>query len=173
MNVLGRWAKPILVGQLVTLRPLDASDTDAMWEMVNDPLGNDLTATTSRFTYDQIEAWCSSRIDQDERLDLAIVENSTGLFAGEVVLNEFDVRTNSVNFRISLRAPAWFGRGLGTEAIQLIVDHALRTLEVSALKLEVLERNERARWVYEKVGFRESGEFVDDDESWIRMELNR
>lgn len=85
----GRWHKPTLAGELVTLRPIVIGDATAMWELVQDPEGNDLTDTTASFTFEQIRDWCSNRAEQDERLDLAIVENATGEFAGEAVLNEY------------------------------------------------------------------------------------
>jgi RimJ/RimL family protein N-acetyltransferase len=167
--VTPRWSKPVLVGELVTLRPTRGTDADAMWEMVNDPEGNDLTATTADFTRDQIDAWCASRAEQDERLDLAIVENATGEVAGEAVLNEYDAARDAANFRIALRGPAWYGRGLGSEATRLLLDHGLRTMRLSAITLAVLARNPRARRAYEKAGFRVTGHHPEDGEEWVDM----
>lgn len=171
MTVDGRWLKPTLVGELVTLRPINAGDVDVMWEMVNDPVGLDLTATTSTFTFDQIRAWCESRQFQDQRLDLAVVDNESGEVVGEVVLNEFDPQTESSNFRIALRGERWFGRGFGTEATRLIVEHGLRAVDLRSIHLGVLMRNPRAVRTYEKVGFRRVKVEVDDGETWIEMEI--
>ena len=148
-----RWSKPTLSGDLVTLRPMVAGDADAMWEATNDPEGNDLTHTTATFVYDDIVTWCATRADQDERLDLAIVENATGEVAGEAVLNEYDAEHDSANFRIGLRGPAWYGRGLGSEATRLIVGHGLDTIGLARITLTVLARNPRAQRAYEKAGF--------------------
>ena len=144
-----------------------------MWEMVNDPEGNDLTGTSAEFTYDQIEQWCVSRNEQDERVDLAIIENSTGEYAGEAVLNEYRVDQNSANFRIALRGPAWYGRGLGTEATALIVEHGLSTIGLDRITLDVLARNPRAVRAYEKAGFVRTGTMVEDGEEWVLMEISR
>lgn len=171
MRATGRWHKPTLTGELVTLRPVSIDDIDAMWEMVNDPEGNDLTDTTATFTYEQVREWCSTRSDQDERLDLAIVENATGECAGEAVLNEYDAERQSANFRIALRGPAWYGRGLGTEATRLIVDHGLATVGLRSITLGVLARNPRAQRAYEKAGFRRTGETIEDGNSWVQMEI--
>lgn len=168
---MGRWDKPTIEGVLVTLRPLAAADTAAVWEMVRDPEGNDLTATTAEFVYEQIAAWCASRATVADRLDLAIIERATGQFAGEVVLNEFDAATNSANFRIALRGPAWYGRGLGGEATQLIVAHGLRTVGLDRITLTVLARNPRARRAYETAGFVVSEEFEEDGEAWVGMAI--
>jgi RimJ/RimL family protein N-acetyltransferase len=169
VGVSARWHKPTLVGELVTLRPVSVEDADAMWEMVNDPEGKELTDTTATFTYEQIRDWCSSRPDEDERLDLAIVENATGDYVGEAVLNEYDADRDSANFRIALRGPAWYGRGLGTEATRLIVDHGLGAIGLRAITLSVLAVNPRAIRAYEKARFRRTGETIEDGKAWVEM----
>jgi RimJ/RimL family protein N-acetyltransferase len=171
MTVRGRWAKPTIPGRSVTLRPVTVDDADAAQEMIDDPEGTDLTATTATFSIEVLRDWYASRGDVDERLDLAIVENATGEFAGEVVLNEYDAERNSANFRIALRGPAWYGRGLGTEATELIVGHGLDAIGLDAITLGVLARNPRARRAYEKAGFRVTREHEDGGEVWIEMEI--
>jgi RimJ/RimL family protein N-acetyltransferase len=151
--------KPVIEGTLVRLRPFVPTDISPAWEMVNDPVGNRLTATTEQFDYDQIRRWYESRNGQPLRLDLAIEERATGDFAGEVVLNAYDQTTESCSFRISLRGPAWFGRGLGTEATSLIIDYGFGQLGLERIDLEVLAENGRARRAYEKVGFVETGRY--------------
>ncbi len=166
---LGRWAKPTLHGTLVTLRPMAATDADMLWELVNDPEGNDLTATTAEFTRAQIEAWCASRAECRERIDLVIIERATGEPVGEAVLNEYDPASEECNFRIALRGPAWYGRGLGGEATRLIVEHGLGTVGLRRITLSVLRRNPRAIRSYEKAGFTITGEWAEDGEEWVGM----
>lgn len=101
----------------------------------------------------------------------AIVERATGAFAGEAVLNEFDAELNSASFRISLRGPDWFGRGLGTEATRLMVTHGLEVVGLDHIDLEVLARNPRARRVYERVGFVPIEELPEDGEDWVVMRI--
>jgi len=168
-----RWSKPTLVGELVTLRPMTVDDADAVWETVNDPEGNDLTATSATFTYEQIREWCAGRSGADERLDLAIVENATGEYAGEAVLDEYDAAAETANFRISLRGPAWYGRGLGAEATRLIVDHGLHTIGLRSITLSVLARNPRAVRAYEKAGFHGTGETIEDGEASVHMAVGQ
>ena len=170
--VTGRWAKPTIVGELVTVRPFLDEDIDAIWEMMQDPEGNDLTATDEVFDFDQIAEWYRTRNDADGRLDLAIVENATGQWAGEVALNEYDEEAESCSFRTSLRGPAWFGRGLGTEATTLILNHGFDQVGLRTITLEVLARNPRAKRAYEKAGFRETRRFEEDGEDWVEMQID-
>ncbi|WP_062072419.1 GNAT family N-acetyltransferase [Demequina sediminicola] len=180
---LGVWAKPTLAGSVVTLRPYGAdgaqarTDADWVWEMLHDPEGQDLTATTATFTREQIDAWVASRASAPERLDLVIVENATGEPAGEVVLNE-PVRSDAgapaaANYRIALRGPAWYGRGLGTHAGALVVAHALGPMGLERLTLDVLARNPRAMRSYARLGFVETGRYAEDGEEWVTMEVSR
>lgn len=173
---LGVWVKPVLSGTLVRLRPYCDSDADAVWEMVHDAEGNDLTATTADFTRPQIDAWVASRASAPGRLDLVIEEVATGEFAGEVVLNDVVGPADSpvsANFRIALRGPAWYGRGLGSEATGLITSYAFEAIGLERLTLEVLARNTRAQRAYAKAGFVETERYDEDGEVWVRMELTR
>lgn len=169
----GRWANPVLVGERVTLRPVTAADADGLWQLVHDPEGTDLTATTATFTRDQIDVWCASRAEQDGRLDLAVVDHETGEYAGEVVLDEHDAETGSANLRIALHGPAGIGRGLGSETTRLLVDHGLRTIGLERITLRVLAGNPRARRVYEKAGFRTTRTYVEGGEDWVEVEVRR
>ena len=51
----------------------------------------------------------------------------SGECLGEVVLNELDESDASTNFRIAL-APGAPGRGIGTEATTVVLDHAVAAL---------------------------------------------
>lgn len=167
------WAAPTLAGERVTLRPVRVEDADALWEMVNDPEGRDLTATTATILREQSDAWYASRGEAAGRLDLAIVENASGEVAGEAVLNEHDPVAASANFRIALRGPAYYGRGLGGEATRLLVAHGLEVLGLERITLTVLARNPRAVAAYVRAGFTESGRYAEDGEEWVEMEVRR
>ena len=173
MSSLSPWDKPTLVGSVVTLRPYAPGDVEGVWEMINDPEGNDLTGTTATFTRAQIEDWVATRPTAHERLDLVVVENATGEYAGEVVLNDFDAARRSANFRIALRGPGWYGRGLGGEATALIVRHAFEAIGLDAIVLDVRADNPRAIRAYEKAGFVEMGRSEDEGCTWVDMELTR
>lgn len=151
--------KPTLQGRLVTLRPIVATDAAAMFADLADAEGRRLTGTHATFTREQIDAWAATRASQPDRLDLAVVDRSDGTWAGEVVINDWDEDNRSCGFRIAL-GPAARGRGFGTEATRLLLDHVFDTLDdppVHRVELEVYSMNPRAIAVYERVGFRREG----------------
>ncbi|WP_240322708.1 GNAT family N-acetyltransferase [Austwickia chelonae] len=81
-----------------------------------------------------------------------MIDNTTGHLVGEVVLNEWDEDNESCGFRTLIGA-AGRGRGLGTEATRLVVEHGLTTMGMHRITPEVYDFNPRARHVYEKIGF--------------------
>src|SRR6202042_2579830 len=89
---------------------------------------------------------------QPDRLDLAVVDKASGECAGEGVLNGWDKGNHSCNFR-TLIGPGGRDRGLGTEALRLIVGYGFEQLGLHRISLEVYAFNPRARHVYEKAGF--------------------
>ena len=151
--------KPTLTGERVLLRPMTADDAQYMWADIDDAETTRLTGSHGTFTRDQIERWCATRGEQDDRLDLAVIDRSTGAWAGEVVINEWDEDNRACSFRIAL-GPGGRDRGLGTEATRLIVDYVFDVIDeppVHRLALAVHDFNPRAQAVYEKVGFRREG----------------
>ncbi|HEY3438761.1 MAG TPA: GNAT family protein [Actinotalea sp.] len=147
--------KPVLRGEMVILRPITAADADAMWEMVNDPEGMRMTGTTSTFSRGEIDSWCATISEEQDRLDLAITHRSDE-YLGEIVLNEIDLHDRSANLRLVLR-PGQRGRGFGGEAISLVLAHAFSEapdgLGLHRVSLDVLSINPRARMLYESLGF--------------------
>jgi RimJ/RimL family protein N-acetyltransferase len=153
--------KPTLFGQRATLRPFTAADIDRMGPILADP--DVLRLTGSVPTSEEAERrsvqldgatrrWYETRADQADRLDLAVADAETGTCVGEVVLNELDGADASCNFRI-LIGPGGRGRGIGTEATRMILDHAFGTTGLNRIALEVYAFNPRARHVYERCGF--------------------
>jgi RimJ/RimL family protein N-acetyltransferase/predicted SprT family Zn-dependent metalloprotease len=164
---------PALHGVLVNLVQLDLSFIEPYLEMLADPEGRRLTTTKKVFSRTQIVDWLSTRQNTQGRSDWAITENGTGQFAGEIVLHEFDEKKNSMNLRIALRGPQWFGRGLGGEAIQLVLEHVFNETKLSKVTLEVLTENARAIGAYEKSGFQPGREFSEGKHRFLRMTCDR
>lgn len=90
---------------------------------------------------------------------------------GLVSLTNIDHLNQSAVLHIMIGDTARQGKGMGTFAVKAMLDHAFQNLNLHRVELKALTSNERARHVYEKVGFvREgilrkavykNGEFVD------------
>jgi RimJ/RimL family protein N-acetyltransferase len=73
----------------VLLRPVTREDAPGLVELLHDPEVRRLTGAHGPVrpgALERAEDWYSSRADADDRLYLAIVDQATGEFVGEVVL---------------------------------------------------------------------------------------
>lgn len=165
--------KPALIGDLVLLRPVAAADASGLYSCDEETLR--LTGSHHRaHSLADLEQWYATRGAHDDRLDLSIIEQATGEWAGEVVLNELNADNESCGFRILLQGPRFYGRGLGTEASRLVLDYAFGVVGVHRVELQVYDFNPRARHVYEKLGFVHEGTMRDAlrwDGQWIDCHL--
>jgi RimJ/RimL family protein N-acetyltransferase len=161
--------KPTLAGERVVLRPFVDDDLATFREAMADPEVARLTGSPAGdVDEERLRAWYGSRNSQADRLDLAVVDRATGACVGEVVLNNWDPPNRNCNFRTLLGA-AGRDRGLGTEAVRLIVGHGFERLGLHRISLEVFAFNPRARRVYEKVGFVAEGvlrQVLRDGDGW-------
>lgn len=173
---------PVLHGELVRLRPIEARDADRLWQAVQDPEGMRLTGTTETFTREQIDKWATVVSDRPGRFDWAIVPAAmrdgvpiSDELIGEIVLNDVDPVARSANLRLQM-LPNYRGRGYGSEAIEEVLRFAfsggpgshgasaskdlgdpdgseVRGLGLHRLSLDVLSINMRAKALYESLGF--------------------
>ncbi|WP_255509980.1 GNAT family N-acetyltransferase [Micromonospora sp. AP08] len=163
--------KPTLTGDRVLLRPFVDDDLAAFEEILADPEVARLTGSPPGEGLEpaRLRAWYGTRNSQQDRLDLAVVDRATGACVGEVVLNEWDRHNDSCNFR-TLIGPAGRDRGLGTEAVRLVVGYGFEQLGLHRIGLEVFAFNPRARRAYEKVGFVAEGtlrQVLRDGDGWV------
>jgi len=156
--------KPTLAGDLVTLRPIQAEDADIIDAIIRHD--EDIARLTGSIhsSADEPEGLPLARLreiygswaEADDRLVLAVIDGSTGDLVGEVVLNEWDEGNRSCSFRTLIGADGR-GRGLGTEATRLIVEHGLTTMGLHRISLEVYDFNPRGAVRLREVGFAHEG----------------
>jgi len=164
--------KPDLAGERVLLRPLGPEHVDDLLVALTDPELLRLTGTHATFSRQQIEQHCATRAEQRDRLDYAVLQRDSGRFIGDLAITDLDADNRSCGFRIALLTEV-AGRGLGTEATRLIVDHVL-AVGVHRIALEVYLFNPRARRMYQKVGFVPEGTLRDAlywDGQWVDAEV--
>lgn len=162
---------PHLRGEKVELVQLDSRFFAEVFRAVNNPETMALTATSKTFTRDQIADWLDTRPRTKDRLDWAILHQ--GEYAGEIVLNELRPEKNSMNLRIALADSRFFSKGLGSEALGLVVDYAFDSMVLDKITLEVLVDNLRAIGAYKKIGFVAGREFSEGKLRFLRMSLSK
>lgn len=172
---------PVLHGEMMRLRPVEARDADKLWEAVQDPEGLRMTGTTATFTRTQIGEWAATVADREGRYDWAVTPGAvrdgelvSDELIGEIVLNDLDPVARSASLRLQM-LPDYRGRGYGREAIEQVLRFAFvgtsedRGPRLHRVSLDVLSINPRAKALYGSLGFVEEGRLRDvyrDGDSW-------
>jgi RimJ/RimL family protein N-acetyltransferase len=77
-------------------------------------------------------------------------------FIGHIRLHSFAPHDKRAALAIGIESPAHLGKGLGTEAVKLVLGHAFAS-GLHRVSLRVLAKNHRAIACYRKCGFIEEG----------------
>ncbi len=157
------------------LRPFNMDqDAPALREMLEDPEVLKLTGSYhdpkdmpewDASAEARFRNWYGTRNDQTDRLDLAVVDKTSGRCVGEVVFNEWSEPNRSCNFR-TIIGPRGRDRGLGTEATRMFVGYGFEQLGLHRIRLDVINFNLRGRRVYDKVGFVTEG-VLREEHRWV------
>jgi len=148
------WFPEILDGRLVTLRRHVPENLAAFRRWYADPE----IARLARYQQtpmrpEEIERFFAARAMGPEALSMAVHERSTNRLIGTCAFSQLDGDNGSALYHITIGEPDAWGHGYGTEATQLMVDHALGALGLHRIALFVFEFNERAIRAYRRCGF--------------------
>lgn len=139
------------------LVPMGPEHFDGVWAMLADSEVMRLTATRATFTEQAIRDNLAALPNRADRADWAVLRKADERYLGEVVLNEFDVENESMNFRIALFGADVLGKGYGTQATEAVVSYGFDAVGLHRIELGVYAFNPRAQRAYEKAGFVREG----------------
>jgi RimJ/RimL family protein N-acetyltransferase len=152
------WHPPTIEGRLVVLRRHRPDDMAALVRWYSDPEVGRLTRyQVEPMTGPEIERFFKSRLLSPDALAYAIEEQAGGRLVGFTTFSALDPDNGSVLFHITIGERDAWGQGLGTEATELMLEHAFERLGLHRVGLSVFDFNQRAMRAYEKAGFREEG----------------
>ena len=152
------WHPPQIVGRLVALRRPAPADLSSVVRWYRDPEIARLTRyQTRQMSQPEIERFFQVRMLAPDALAYSIVELPERRLIGFTTFSALDGDNGSVMFHITIGERDAWGRGLGTEATQLMLHHAFERLGLHRVGLTVFSYNTRAIRAYEKAGFRVEG----------------
>jgi RimJ/RimL family protein N-acetyltransferase len=102
---------------------------------------------------DEIRRFFEARVIGPESLAMAIHIRATDRLIGTCALSQLDADNGSVLYHITIGERDAWGRGYGTEATRLMLDHTFGTLHLHRVSLAVFAFNERAIRSYRRAGF--------------------
>ncbi len=150
----------MLQGSTIVLRPFQTADWERSVRWRNDLQVKGLSMMHPFPVYDELErAWYEARTTQatDRAVYFSIVEKEEGEHIGFIWLHSINWVSRTCRLAIVIGGEAKRGRGHGTEAMRLIMQHAFGMMNLRKITLEVVAFNTAAIHVYEKVGFVHEG----------------
>ena len=149
----------MLKGEKVTLRSLVRQDLPRLCEFNNDVEvelagGGDPPIPQ---TLERLQAQFDQDIAKGGRDGSAFAIEADGKFIGQCALFNFNETAQTCELGITIGDRAYWGRGFGREAINLLLDHGFRLRNFRKIYLTVNGNNERAYRSYRACGFVEEG----------------
>lgn len=150
---------PYLIGENIYLRIITEADLTLRYrDWFNDAevcKGN----SHHRFpNYEEdMRTYYERIIKSRENLILAICDKVTDLHIGNVSLQDINPVNRSAEFAIVIGDKNYWGKGVGTEAMRLIVSHGFRELNLNRIELGTFDDNIGMEKLAMKNGFKKEG----------------
>ena len=148
------WFPESLAGTSVVLRRHVPANIRAFQRWYADPEVVRLTRyQDGPMRPDEIERFFAARALGVDSLAMAIHVAADDRLIGTCALSQLDADNGSALFHITIGEKDAWGRGYGTEATRLMIDHAFGGLGLHRIALTVFSFNERAIRSYRSCGF--------------------
>lgn len=140
--------QPVLVGPLLELRPLEAGDFEALFQVASDPLIWEQHPERDRYQEATFRAFFAKALASGGAL--AAVDRATGQVIGSSRYHGHDPARGVVEIGWSFLARARWGGRYNGEMKRLMLDHAFRS--VQRVLFIIGPDNRRSQRAVEKIG---------------------
>jgi RimJ/RimL family protein N-acetyltransferase len=106
--------------------------------------------------------WYENIITDNKNVFFSIYENTSSTYVGNVWLWNMDHRNRNGEVRIFVGEKKLWGTGIGTQALNLIVQYATRDLNLHKVYANVHAKNPRGKLSFEKAGFTVEGQLREE-----------
>ena len=130
----------------------DATERYAGW--LNDPEVNTYLTTKSA-TVPELRQFIITKNAQPDTLLFGIFLRENSVHIGTTKLEPIDRVNKKATIGILIGDKRYWGKGIASEAMSLLIDFCFSELRLDEVNLGVLAQNEAALRVYTKLGFRE------------------
>jgi RimJ/RimL family protein N-acetyltransferase len=139
----------------IYLRPAERDDLPRFVAWLSDARTTRTLLLISPLSQVLEERWFEQMLEHHgvDRWHFVICRSADDRPVGVIDLHEMDKRSGSAAIGILIGAPEDTGQGYGSDALRAILDFGFGELRLERIWLDVYDFNERARRVYERVGF--------------------
>lgn len=101
------------------------------------------------------------------------METLDGEHIGNCMYYDLDEARGQAEIGVLIGEPAYWGKGYGTDAVRVLLQHLFETVHLGLVYLHTLEWNRRAQGCFEKCGFIVQGKVQRNGFDFLAMELSR
>jgi len=149
--------KPDLIGERVVLRAITTADLDGGWlDWMNDAAVTRHLATPGPLTADDLAAYLAASAWPSAAM-FAVCDRETGVHIGNARLSAFDWANHRCTFGWILGHPDYRGRGLGAEALALLLRYGFAQLGLHRIYSGIHADNEPSLRSARRVGMVQEG----------------
>lgn len=146
-----------LSGVNIKLRAMEPEDLEVLYQWENDSSNWEISGTLtpySKYILDQYLASAHQDIYTLKQLRLMIVSNDGNeRQIGCVDLFDYDPKNKKAGVGLLIGSKSDRKKGYGSEAMQLLIDYAITTLDIHQIYANVITENKPSLKLFEKLGF--------------------
>lgn len=150
----------MIYGERIRMRAPEREDLPMFVEWINDPQVREGLMMYLPMSLAREEKWFEEVLNRPpdyQPMVIEVQELDEWIPIGNMGIFAHDKNAHSVEFGIMIGNKAYWDKGYGTEALQLLLKHCFDTLNLNRVFLRVFETNPRAIRCYEKAGFVHEG----------------
>ncbi len=168
-------ASPVLHGARIYLRPPVIEDAPKVfgWERDDEVWRYDPYRPYSRSMPEFLPVFERNYVRGNGRQFWYIIEDEHHTPIGTITYFNLDYRSGQVEVGLGLGEKSCWGRGYGSEAINILTGYLLQQASFHRVYAETAEANQPARRAFEKAGFHEVGQIYDPRSTgtpWVLLE---
>lgn len=156
---------PHIFGERIRFRAAEKEDIPIFVRWVNDEdVAENLLFATPISLHEE-QQWYETMMKKQASEHVLVIEikdpqTEVGFIPiGTCQIHDINWRNRSAEIGIMIGEKSYWDQGYGTEAMQLMVDHGFKTLNLHRIWLQVFAKNKRGIRAYEKAGFKYEGTY--------------
>ena len=157
----------MLKGERISLRPLELSDVDLLYQWENNPRIWRISNTQAPFSKESLRSFIkrSHDIYTDKQLRFIIASGTDDAPLGTLDLFDCDFNNKRCGIGILIADKENRRRGYGYESLEMIKIYARDILDFHQLYANILVSNEESLALFKKAGF----EVIGEKKDWVRI----
>jgi len=148
----------MIQGKLINLRPLKKEDLDEIMRWINNL---EVTKYLNSFLFPvsrmEEEKYLEKMMSKNNEQKNMVIENKKSHYIGQITLDHIDWKNRNAELGVVIGNKKNWGKGFGTEAIELLLEYGFHHMNLYNIYLWVFEYNKRGIRCYEKCGFKKDG----------------